>query len=64
MIPYEDLIMNNIKGDTPKQKHDNLLVINKILSEIAYPRRGTIEEKKTVQDFAEDIIEKELIIKN
>jgi hypothetical protein len=53
--------MELLIGDTPKQKHDNLVKINKILSEIAYPRRGTNEETKDIQDFANQIIQHKLI---
>jgi len=58
---YKDIIMELLIGDTPKQKHDNLVKINKILSEIAYPRRGTNEETKDIQDFANQIIQHKLI---
>lgn len=61
MTFYEDLILEELIGVTPKEKYEKLLLINKLLDEIAMPRRGTIEEKKTLQDFAEEILKNNLI---
>jgi hypothetical protein len=44
-----------IPGNTPRDKQHNLIEILRILQEIAKPRRGTEEETKTLQDFADEI---------
>lgn len=61
MIHYEDLIMDLLAGDTPKQKYNNLVKMKNLLSEIAYPKRGTIEESRDIYHFANEIIEQKLI---
>jgi len=64
MIPYEKLIMGQLDGDTPKEKFDKLVLIQKTLNEIAYPRRGTEEETMTIQDVANKIIKAGLVIQH
>jgi hypothetical protein len=54
MINYDYFIVKNIKGNTPKEKFENLIAMKNILSEIAYPRRGE-ENKKNLFDFANEI---------
>ena len=49
MRRYEDAIMEMIQGDSPKDKHDELVKIYKTLQQIAYPRRGTEEESWGVE---------------
>lgn len=44
-----------IPGDTPKQKNETLRFLLKITQEIAFPRRGTPEERRTLEDFAHSI---------
>lgn len=55
MIAYEELIRDELQGDTPKARYDNLMLMKKILRQIAYPRRGTCEETYDLQDFADEI---------
>jgi hypothetical protein len=55
MIAYEALIRDELHGDTPKARYDNLMLMKKILRQIAYPRRGTSEETYALQDFADEI---------
>ena len=55
MIPYEVLIRDELKGETPKERYENLILMKKILRQIAYPRRGTSEETYSLQDFADEI---------
>ena len=55
MIPYEGLIRDELKGETPKERYENLILMKKILRQIAYPRRGTSEETYSLQDFADEI---------
>jgi hypothetical protein len=52
MIRYEDLIRDELKGATPKERYDLLIAMKNILMQIAYPRRGTAEEIWTIEDFA------------
>jgi hypothetical protein len=56
MIPYRVLIDSNLIGDNPKDKYENLIKMKEILSQIAYPRRGTCEEDFTLYDFANRIM--------
>ena len=55
MIPYEVLIRDELKGETPKERYENLILMKRIIREIAYPRRGTSEETASLQDFANEI---------
>lgn len=64
MIPYDRLIMQQLDGDTPKEKFDKLVLIQKLLREIAYPRRGTEDEALTIQDAADKIIKAGLVLQH
>jgi hypothetical protein len=55
MIAYEVLIREALAGETPKERYENLILMKKILRQIAYPRRGTSEETYSLQDFADEI---------
>lgn len=57
MRPYEQIIMERLDGDTPKEKHDNLVKMQKLLSAIAFPRRGMDEEFWTLEIIAEKAAE-------
>ncbi len=53
MIPYEKSIIEQLDGETPKEKYDNLVAMQRLLSVIAFPRRGTDEEFLTVFEISE-----------
>ena len=55
MIAYEALIKDELVGETPKERYENLVLMKKILRQIAYPKRGTSEETYDLQDFADEI---------
>ena len=61
MTHYDSETLSLIPGKTPRQKHENLIEILRIIQEIGYPRRGTDEENKTLQDFADEIIRLKLV---
>jgi hypothetical protein len=61
MIPYDRAIIERLDGDTPKEKFDKLVLIQKLLHKIAYPARGTEDEQITIQDIADEIIKLNLI---
>lgn len=52
MQNYENLIYEKLKGSSPREKYENLIAMQKLLSIIAYPRRGTEEEKMSIHDAA------------
>ena len=54
MTPYDKLIMGNLKGETPKEKYENLINMQILLSRIAFPRRGTTDEDMTIMDAADE----------
>lgn len=53
MRPYEQIILEALDGDTPKEKYDNLIKMQKLLQKIAFPRRGMDEEFWTLEIIAE-----------
>jgi|AZIF01.1.fsa_nt_gi hypothetical protein len=55
MESYNVLIDEMLIGDTPREKYNNLSFMINILQQIAYPKRGTDEESKTIYDFAQEI---------
>ena len=58
MNGYYDETLSLIPGQTPKQKYENIVFLLGIAAQIAYPKRGTAEESKTLEDFADEISEK------
>jgi len=54
MIRYENLIMEMIPGDFPKDKYEKLLEIKTTLRQISFPRRGTPEELWGVNEIAKE----------
>jgi len=54
MTRYEDLIMNMLPGDFPKEKYEKLLEIKTTLRQIAFPRRGLQEELWTAEEIARE----------
>jgi hypothetical protein len=52
MIAYETLIREELFGETPKERYENLMKMKRFLCQIAYPGRGTLEEGYDIQDFA------------
>ena len=61
MKSYDNEMLLLIPGKSPVEKHENLIEILRIVQEIGYPRRGTPEETKTLQDFADEIIKLNLV---
>ena len=55
MIPYNELITDELKGSTPKERYHNLMEMKRILRQIVCPKKGTAEERYDLQDFADDI---------
>ena len=55
MTTYSNEMYLLLPGQTPRQKYENLVEILRIIQEIAYPRRGTPEETKTLADFSGEI---------
>lgn len=49
---YETLILKRLLGDTPKEKYQNLLELEKLVDSVCYPRRGTEEENMPLGEFA------------
>lgn len=45
-----------IEGQTPKEKHDNLKAILQGCEIICYPRRGTEEERWTIESAANNLV--------
>lgn len=58
MIGYDVDTLTLIPGETPKQKYENIVFLLGLAAQIAYPKRGTAEESKTLEDFADEIAEK------
>ena len=52
MESYLVTIEQKLGGRTPKESYDILCGIMDLLENIAYPRRGSEEEKWTIQDVA------------
>ena len=55
MQNYDRLIMDRLRGDTPRKKYEYLVSIQQLLRSIAYPRRGTDEESWDIEDVATKI---------
>jgi hypothetical protein len=45
--------MEKLDGETPREKYENLVTMQRLLREVAFPGRGTVEEHITVQDVAD-----------
>ena len=56
MQNFETLIMSIIPGDTPREKLIKVTEAFALLEMIAYPRRGTGEEKETLDTIAEKAV--------
>lgn len=52
MSNYENMIIDLVKGETPKQKYDNLKAILQYSEMMCYPRRGTQDDSFDIYDFA------------
>lgn len=63
MTNYEQDTLSLIKGDTPKEKYNNMLLINALLENIATPRRGTEEENWDIMDVVNYINAHDLLTK-
>jgi hypothetical protein len=63
MIPYWNIIQNNLKGETLKEKFESLIKMKEILCCIAYPGRGTKFETMNIVDAAK-IIEENFTLEN
>ena len=50
MQPYEKLIYEGLKGETPKEKYENLISMQLLLQQIAFPKRGTEQEHWNIYD--------------
>jgi len=61
MQPYDKLIMDALKGETPKEKYEYLRDMQQLLQKIAFPRRGTEEEDWGVMDIVKEINVNQLI---
>jgi hypothetical protein len=61
MLSFDNETLHLLPGKTPREKHENLVEILRIMQEVGYPRRGTLEENKALQDFAEEIIKLNLV---
>lgn len=57
MSNYDTLTLELIPGETPKERYENAQKIIRILTEIAYPRRDSPEEDKSLINFANEITE-------
>ena len=55
MLNFDEETLATIPGNTPKQKNENARFLLKIAMQIAYPRRGTMEEGKELEEFAQEI---------
>ena len=55
MTPYSILIERSLKGDTPGEKFDSLLLMKDFLKRIAYPQAGTPDWNITIGEIAEEI---------
>jgi len=53
MQSFDNLIWGQLDGETPKEKYDKLVKLQRTMRQIAYPRRGTEEELWTIEIIAE-----------
>lgn len=58
MLNFDNETLGLIPGKTPKQKNENTRFLIQLVTQLAYPRRGTLEEGKTREEFAREIIER------
>ncbi len=58
MVNFDKDTLSLIPGDTPRQKNENARFLIQLAAQIAYPRRGTLEEGKSREQFAREIIER------
>jgi hypothetical protein len=61
MQPYDKLIMEALKGETPKEKYEYLRDMQQLLHKVAFPGRGLPEERWEVMDVVKEINEKQLV---
>lgn len=61
MQPYNKLIMEALKGETPEGKYKYLRDMQQLLHKAAFPRRGKPEEKWEIMDVVKEINDKRLI---
>ena len=61
MQNYNNLIDENLKGNTPKEKYEYLIDILNLLQQVAYPRRNTPEESWLIMDIVNEINSKQLV---
>lgn len=61
MRPYETVIMEALKGSTPKEKYEYLRDMQQLLQKTAFPGRGTPEENWQVMDVVKEINDKQLV---
>lgn len=64
MTPYDKLIMDALKGETPKQKYEYLRDMQQLLHSVAYPGRGTEEERWDIMNVVNKINEMRLVEQN
>jgi len=57
MTPYSVLIEQMLKGDTPKEKYENLALMQEFLKRTAYPQAGSRDWNITIGEIAEEIQE-------
>jgi len=60
MQPYDKLIWERLKGDTPRDKYEYLIQIQTIIHRIAFPRRETPEENWDIMDVVKEINDNKL----
>jgi hypothetical protein len=55
MRSYDLFITANVPGTTPKERYDNLIAMKQLIMRIAYPGRGTSDECRDLQEYADEI---------
>jgi hypothetical protein len=61
MQPYDKLILERLKGETPREKYEYLIKMQTLLHRIAFPRRGQHEEMWEIMDIVKEIVDNKLI---
>lgn len=61
MTNYENETLSLIKGDTPKQKFENMQKIRQLIEYIATPRHGSVQENWNIDDVVDYINQNNLI---
>lgn len=61
MRSYEIIIMESLKGSTPKEKFEYLRDMQQLLQKTAFPGRGTQEESWRIMDVVKAINDKHLV---